>query len=58
MKLIVIKKKSCKKASLKVHVHKFDTCKGQGTKGGGGGEKRAVHKRTMGEVIVILRIRE
>ena len=57
MKLIVIKK-TCKKASLVLHAlvsatgnaHKFDTGKGQG---GGGG--RVLHKRTMGEIIVIIR---
>ena len=35
-------------------VYKFDTRKGQGTKGGGGGEG-TVNKGTMGEVIVTLR---
>ena len=34
-------------------VYKFDTRKGQGTKGGRG--ERTVHKGTMGEVIVTLR---
>ena len=66
MKLIVIKKKkSCKKASLKVHAFVSATgmyinlipAKDKGQRGGGGWE-RAVHKSTMGEVIVILRTRE
>ena len=58
------KKKSCKKASLKVHALVSATgmyinlipAKDKGQRGGGG--ERAVHKRTMGEVIVIIRTRE
>ena len=57
------KKKSCKKASLKVHALVSATgmyinlipAKDKGQRGG---EERAVHKRTMGEVIVIIRTRE
>ena len=60
------KKKSCKKASLKVHAFVSATgmyinlvpAKDKGQRGGGGGGERAVHKRTMGEVTVILRTRE
>ena len=58
MKLIAIKKKTCKKASLVLQA--FVSAMGmyinliQGARGGGGGE-RGLHKRTMGEIIVILR---
>ena len=57
MKLIAIKKKTCKKASLVLQA--FVSAKGmyinliQGARGGGG--ERGLHKRTMAEIIVILR---
>ena len=60
MKLIVIKKKSCKKASLVVHAFVstmgmyINLIRDKGQRGGGGG-RRAIHKRTMGKFIVILR---
>ena len=59
MKLIAIKKKTCKKASLVLQA--FVSAMGmyinliQGARGGGGGGERGLHKRTMGEIIVILR---
>ena len=65
MKLIVIKKNTCKKASLVLHA--FVSAMGMymnlyinlipamGKGGGGGGGKRVLHKRTMGQIIVNLR---
>ena len=58
MKLIVIKKNLAKRHLLKFMFINLIPAKDKGQRGGGGGEKRAVHIRTMGEVIVILRTRE
>ena len=54
MKLIVIKKNLAKRHLLKFMFINLIPAKDKGQRG----EKRAVHKRTMGEVIVILRTRE
>ena len=56
MKLIVIKKKTCKKASLVLHAlvsatRMYINLIPARDKWGGG----VLHKRTMGEIIVILR---
>ena len=58
MKLKVIKKKTCKKASLVLHTlvsatRMYINLIPARDKWGGGG--RVLHKRTMGEIIVILR---